>query len=94
MGNLVPRYPGRVIYFSDRLYGDGAKASDELGIADKSVDICFAVPKSRISGLTGPSPVAAVMIHGKVLRNAGGMEYQTRWPVSVDTAVVLEMRVP
>lgn len=47
-------YPGDALFFTDELYGDGATASRRLGISGKAVEICFAIPRNRISGLAGP----------------------------------------
>lgn len=87
-------YPGDALFLTDELYGDGATASRRLGISGKAVEICFAIPRNRISGLVGPRP--ARPIHHPIepgnASSGGAREYYTVWPVVVSDDIPLDMR--
>lgn len=93
-GKITPPYPGGSVFFTDELYGDGTTALDKLGILSKEMEICFVVPGNRIGGLMELEETFPVTSDGEVWRTGGATQYRTLRPVSVDSAVVLEMRVP
>jgi len=94
VGKITPPAPGQPIYLTDQLFGNGADASNSLGIDHKAVEVCFAVPRTRVRGVMGPDPVTAVRRTGVTVRRGGGVEYRTLWEVDVTGCLVLQMRVP
>lgn len=91
---IQPLYPGGVSFFTDELYGDGATAYRRLGISGKAVEICFAIPRNRISGLAGPRPArpASYPPQGGAASSGMGNEYYSAWPVHLSNDVELDMR--
>lgn len=88
-GWLRPAGPGGSIYLSDEMYHDGASASSSLGIGDKPIEICFAIPGRMVAGIFGPLPAAS-----RLPMRGGGREFRVGAPVSVSGAVVLPMSPP
>ena len=91
---IQPPYPGMFNFFTDELYGDGATASQRLGISGKAVEICFAIPRNRISGLAGPRPARPAYYppQGGATPSGGAREYCSVWPVYLSDDVELDMR--
>ena len=89
-GVIKPRGRDGVVYLAGQLYTSGAEVSDRLGISDKPIEICFAIPRTKILGLSAPSEAAA-----KGNRRGKGEEYKTTVGINVvDIVAIVPVRVP
>ncbi len=88
-GRIRPGKSG-LIFLTDRLYNNGAEASDMLGIGHKPVEVCFAILESHVSDPIGPDPAASWDNE----RMGGGPEYTTDQEIDASDASVILMRWP
>lgn len=81
---------GGVTYLSDRLYNSGAEASNNLGVGQRAIEVCFAIPVDEVTDVVGPEPAAPW--NGD--RTGGGPEYTTRAEIDAGRSSIVLLRLP
>ncbi len=92
-GKLRPSRPSGVTYLTDQLFGNGAEASDVLGIGTIPIEICFAIPEGDAIGISGPR-IAAGYNSSNQMRSGGGIEYTTSYEIPIISTTTVVMKIP